>query len=776
MPTKPWKDLEGHYFRIDVGSTAAAAMQGDPYTIYYTTEGYIVLNGEMMGRTITDDSSPIQVIDLSALDPNTWYPVTCILPEYLPTNVLTIKHNLWGWAGPIPPWASHSSGFYAFMRVTCNPSRWGANVEKSLVTHNSSLYVKGASPIFFKRTTTSNVTDRNQSCAIFYLRGGTTYHGSIQIGNDLEIEKQYLAPWAVHPDGFTDKGTKETYLPISDTSKLPANIPDVPARLDTLESTVKTKADASAVYDRATVDQKIAATDAKNAAHKAVFSWINNGYKDAQLKQWMKIGTEDSWYIEPYAANRPDTKVGDKVTGIFPASDTKNLYILHFEIIGLEKNSAGKIIQGQLRVLSSYLIPNGEAGYKRLDNMEAAIGNKVDATAYLQKVDELEKKDGQLNTAIGQQAKRIDKVQDVGIVAFTDLEASVTNIQQASVSLNFAICYAEMQNVFVAKTIQNGVAKYYNNWPTAEMYNKDGVARADKLYMRFTNGTMVPYAYHPVMRKLVAIPAGMTSGTDSLENCIKKLENKHLALRKKIKKPHLMVGRCVPHGAFPGSAYYVKHPYPFKIDKYKTPITFSEPVELYNEETNSHKTATEVTEEDVMNGYNRFVPVSMASKIDGVNPVIIVCNKQQISPGHWDLSNYTIYDTIPQSSYLHPFNLNQYHQPCKTSRLVYCEEEGGHFELRLLPPRPLTLEEARLIADGKIPCITQYYRRCAGMDGRHSVLYRPRGIVSHTKVLTKVSGTCTSRTFVVYRRVHHGSRLVIAGRFRVLNGKSVVLI
>lgn len=421
MPTKPWKDLEGHYFRIDVGSTAAAAMQGDPYTIYYTTEGYIVLNGEMMGRTITDDSSPIQVIDLAALDPNTWYPVTCILPENLPTNVLTIKHNLWGWAGPIPPWASHSSGFYAFMRVTCNPSHWGANVAKSLVTHNANQYVKGASPIFFKRTTYSNVTDRNQSCAIFYLRGGTTYHGSIQIGNDLEIEKQYLAPWAVHPDGFTDKGSKETYLPISDTSKLPANIPDVPARLDSLESAVKTKADASAVYDRATVDQKI--TDKAN-------------------------------------------------------------------------------------------------------ELSRAIGNKVDATAYLQKVDELEKKDGQLNTAIGQQAKRIDKVQDVGIVAFTDLEASVTNIMQASVMLNFAICYAEMQNVFVAKTIENGVAKYYNNWPTAEMYNKDGVARADKLYMRFTNGTMVPYAYHPVMRKLVAIPAGVTSGTDSLENCIKKLETK----------------------------------------------------------------------------------------------------------------------------------------------------------------------------------------------------------------------------------------------------------
>ena len=179
-------------------------------------------------------------------------------------------------------------------------------------------------------------------------------------------------------------------------------------------------------------------------------------------------------------------------------------------------NSSGSLVEQS----------SSATGIASQEEMTTELGKKVDATAYLQKVDELEKKDGQLNTAIGQQAKRIDKVQDVGIVAFTDLVASVTNIQQASVSLNFAICYAEMQNVFVAKTIENGVAKYYNNWPTAEMYNKDGVARADKLYMRFTNGTMVPYAYHPVMRKLVAIPAGVTSGTDSLENCIKKLEKK----------------------------------------------------------------------------------------------------------------------------------------------------------------------------------------------------------------------------------------------------------
>lgn len=162
----------------------------------------------------------------------------------------------------------------------------------------------------------------------------------------------------------------------------------------------------------------------------------------------------------------------------------------------------------------------------KVTELNTAIGKKVDATTYNAKVSALEAKDGQLNTAIGQQAKRIDKVQDVGIVTFTDLEASVTNIQQASVSLNFAICYAEMRNVFVAKTIENGVAKYYNNWPTAEMYNKDNVARADKLYMRFTNGTMVPYAYHPTQRKLVAIPVGNTDAAVSgLEKRIKALED-----------------------------------------------------------------------------------------------------------------------------------------------------------------------------------------------------------------------------------------------------------
>lgn len=43
----PWSQLEGQYFRIDVGTTKASAMSSSsPSTLYVTTDGYIVINGE----------------------------------------------------------------------------------------------------------------------------------------------------------------------------------------------------------------------------------------------------------------------------------------------------------------------------------------------------------------------------------------------------------------------------------------------------------------------------------------------------------------------------------------------------------------------------------------------------------------------------------------------------------------------------------------------------------------------------------------------------------
>lgn len=51
---KPWKELEGLRFGIDVGSTAAEALTAaDPAIIHFTTDGRIVLNGE----SFTPDAS-----------------------------------------------------------------------------------------------------------------------------------------------------------------------------------------------------------------------------------------------------------------------------------------------------------------------------------------------------------------------------------------------------------------------------------------------------------------------------------------------------------------------------------------------------------------------------------------------------------------------------------------------------------------------------------------------------------------------------------------------
>ena len=45
-PHIPWKDLEGQRLRIDVGSTSAEALAStENSTIYFTTDGYVIMNG-----------------------------------------------------------------------------------------------------------------------------------------------------------------------------------------------------------------------------------------------------------------------------------------------------------------------------------------------------------------------------------------------------------------------------------------------------------------------------------------------------------------------------------------------------------------------------------------------------------------------------------------------------------------------------------------------------------------------------------------------------------
>lgn len=49
--TIPWKDLEGQFFKIDVGTTRSAAMSSSsPSTLYVTTDGYVVINGVEVGN------------------------------------------------------------------------------------------------------------------------------------------------------------------------------------------------------------------------------------------------------------------------------------------------------------------------------------------------------------------------------------------------------------------------------------------------------------------------------------------------------------------------------------------------------------------------------------------------------------------------------------------------------------------------------------------------------------------------------------------------------
>lgn len=159
--------------------------------------------------------------------------------------------------------------------------------------------------------------------------------------------------------------------------------------------------------------------------------------------------------------------------------------------------------------------------------MTTELGKKVDATTYNAKVSALEAKDGELNTAIGQQAKRIDKVEDGAVVTFSDVVRTVSEILQNSVSSGYEICYASNHDVFVARVGQAPSAKYYKTWPTADLYNKDNKSRADKFYLCYKNNVMRPYILFEDgedVRMLVPVKIGDSSG-NNLEERIKALED-----------------------------------------------------------------------------------------------------------------------------------------------------------------------------------------------------------------------------------------------------------
>ena len=55
MGNVDWKSLEGKYFKVDVGSTTAEALSGgDNSVIYYTTDGNVVMNGQVFGAGCLD--------------------------------------------------------------------------------------------------------------------------------------------------------------------------------------------------------------------------------------------------------------------------------------------------------------------------------------------------------------------------------------------------------------------------------------------------------------------------------------------------------------------------------------------------------------------------------------------------------------------------------------------------------------------------------------------------------------------------------------------------
>ena len=110
--------------------------------------------------------------------------------------------------------------------------------------------------------------------------------------------------------------------------------------------------------------------------HGEAFSWTNTNYSDANLKEWMTVGNEDRWSDKIPFSQYPNMRVGDYATGIFPAYDTKNVYIMRFLILETVRAAGtGLIYELLLRVVASSVIPKGETGAQ---GMAGAIYRKTE--------------------------------------------------------------------------------------------------------------------------------------------------------------------------------------------------------------------------------------------------------------------------------------------------------------------------------------------------------------------------------------------------------------
>lgn len=170
------------------GDTSAES--GDSATITYDGGNLIIdktiqanLSGFASG-TLFDKE---QLVSLTDLDQNTWYPVVSM--NQIPSGGLHhIKCNVQLDSGSKPSWSTHGNGFTVNLDMLVTASGWGTTHAHSICLDNDSNWVtSGANPAGYSQM-------GNGNRAVFWLRGGGQYR----------LYADWDANWDVKTSTYTD--------------------------------------------------------------------------------------------------------------------------------------------------------------------------------------------------------------------------------------------------------------------------------------------------------------------------------------------------------------------------------------------------------------------------------------------------------------------------------------------------------------------------------------------------------------------------------------------
>ena len=217
---------------------------------------FILHSGKTVESAIADASKRTEVtIDATALDGNTYYPVTMGLSASGIVYTIEVRASLYD--GDVPSWSTHNDGFTLMCRWTSNGNGWGAVPLQRTILEYGYDWTNGAVPA-------GSINQmKNSSNEYIYVRGGGRYAVTVYGGAGIKI--------TLHKETYTTE--KETIDLKTEVTRPKVTLDEVKTGLEDRITTVETNFEIrEGQISSKVTEATVAATNAKKSETSAAGS------------------------------------------------------------------------------------------------------------------------------------------------------------------------------------------------------------------------------------------------------------------------------------------------------------------------------------------------------------------------------------------------------------------------------------------------------------------------------------------------------------------------